>query len=209
MKTTFSIMLCSSIFAQQPNTNNDNIFQIVNPNYDLSPYTGMTKQHWKDAAMYLLDGAFGYINDLDNPMKFPKLSGKSYLTKDEQIPTEKLEGLCRTLFVAAPILKEQPDLVINNIKVADYYKYQIGKLVDPTSESFIVHGAKDGGPHQNLVEFGALAVSLLINPEVLWKPLPQFQKDALAKTMISYGDGPTVPSNWKFFNIFVLSFFKD
>ncbi len=27
--------------------------------------------------------------------------------------------------------------------------------------------------------------------------------------MLSYGDGPTVPSNWKFFNIFVLSFFKD
>lgn len=27
--------------------------------------------------------------------------------------------------------------------------------------------------------------------------------------MISYADGPTVPSNWKFFNIFVLSFFKD
>jgi len=27
--------------------------------------------------------------------------------------------------------------------------------------------------------------------------------------MISYGDGPTVPSNWKFFNIFVLSFFQS
>lgn len=27
--------------------------------------------------------------------------------------------------------------------------------------------------------------------------------------MLSYGDGPTVPSNWKFFNIFVLSFYKD
>jgi len=44
---------------------------------------------------------------------------------------------------------------------------------------------------------------------VLWKLLPQEQKDALAKSMLSYGDGPTVGSNWKFFNIFVLSFFKE
>lgn len=34
------------------------------------------------------------------------------------------------------------------------------------------------------------------------------QQDSLAATMLSYGDGKTVPSNWKFFNIFVLSFFK-
>jgi len=39
--------------------------------------------------------------------------------------------------------------------------------------------------------------------------LPQAQKDELAKIMLSYGDGPTVDSNWKFFNIFVLSFFKE
>ena len=65
------------------------------------------------------------------------------------------------------------------------------------------------GRSQNLVEYGAIAISLLTNPEVLWNPLPQDQKDALAKSMLSYGDGPTVSSNWKFFNIFVLSFFKE
>lgn len=54
-----------------------------------------------------------------------------------------------------------------------------------------------------------MALSLLVNPEVLWEPLPQQQKDELAKTMLSYGDGPTVDSNWKFFNVFVLSFFKE
>ena len=197
-----------SLFSQQKENTSD-VFQIKNPDYKISPYTGMTKQHWKDAALYLLEGAFSYIHTLDDPMKFPKQEGKSYPVNENQIPTEKLEGLCRTLFIASPLLKENPELVINNIKVADYYRYQIGKLTDPTSPSYIEPRAKNGGPSQKLVEFGALALSMLTNPDVLWKPLSQSQKDDLAKIMLSYGDGPTVDSNWKFFNIFVLSFFKE
>ncbi len=180
-----------------------------NKDFTLSPNTGITRKHWQDAALYMLQGAFGYINKLDDPMKFPKQPGVSYPRKDDQIPTEKLEGLCRTLFVAVPLLKENPELEIRSINVADYYRYQIGLLINPESPSFIKHRAKNGGPHQNLVEFGALAISLTAIPEVLWKPLRQSQKDSLAAVMLSYGDGPTVDSNWKFFNIFVLSFFKE
>lgn len=200
---------CNLTLLAQQKTTTSEVFQIVNPDYKLSPYTGMTKQHWKDAAMYLLDGAFSYVHSLDDPMKFPKQQGKSYPANEGQVPTEKLEGLCRTLFVASPLLKENPELLIHNIKVADYYRYQIAKLTDPASASYIEPRSKNGGPSQKLVEFGALAVSMLTNPEVLWKPLPQEQKDQLAKTMLSYGDGPTVDSNWKFFNVFVLSFFKE
>ncbi|MDO9153268.1 MAG: DUF2264 domain-containing protein [Paludibacter sp.] len=178
-------------------------------NYKLSPYSGITREHWKDAALYLLQGAFSYINGFDDPMKFSKQPGVSYPRKYDQIPTEKLEGLCRTLFVAVPLLKEKPELEINSIKVADYYRHQIGLLINPESPSYIKHRTKNGGAHQNLVEFGALAMSLTAIPEVLWEPLRQSQKDSLAAVMLSYGDGPTVDSNWKFFNIFVLSFFKD
>lgn len=204
----FAGIFSLSLFSQQKE-NTAAIFQIKKPDFNVSPHTGMTKQHWKDAAFYLLEGAFSYIHKLDDPMQFPKQEGKSYPSNPNQVPTEKLEGLCRTLFIASPLLKENPDLVINNIKVADYYRYQIAKLTDPNSPTYIEARAKNGGPSQKLVEFGALALSLLTNPEVLWKPLPQNQKDDLAKIMISYGDGPTVDSNWKFFNIFVLSFFKE
>lgn len=189
--------------------NGKTIFKLNKPNYQLSPKTGMTKQHWKDAAQYLLQGAFSYIHTLDDPMKFPKQAGKSYPRSESQVPTEKLEGLCRTLFIAAPLLKYNPNLEINHIKVADYYRYNIVKVTDSTSKSYIKPRSKNGGPSQNLVEFGALSLSLFAAPEVLWNPLTQQQKDALASLMLSYGDGPTVASNWKFFNIFVLSFFKD
>ncbi|MGQ1945538.1 DUF2264 domain-containing protein [Geofilum sp. OHC36d9] len=184
-------------------------FELVTPDYQTSPLTGMTRKHWKDAARYILNGAFSYVNDLDDPMKFPKQPGKSYPLKEAQIPTEKLEGLCRTLFIASPLLREDSALVLNNIKVADYYRHQLLNLIDSTKESYIAPRKKGQGPNQNLVEFGALSISLFMAPQVIWEPLPQDKKDAIAHLMLSYGDGPTVASNWKFFNIFVLSFFKD
>ncbi|MES2240289.1 MAG: DUF2264 domain-containing protein [Bacteroidota bacterium] len=208
LSLTILFSFSMSLFSQQKETAKE-VFQIVKPDYKLSPYTGMTKQHWKDAALYLLEGAFSYVHSLDDPMKFLKQEGKSYPSNEGQVSTEKLEGLCRTLFIASPLLKENPSLVINNIKVADYYRCQIAKLTDPSSPSYIEPRSKNGGASQKLVEFGALAVSMLTNPDVLWKPLPQVQKDALAKIMLSYGDGPTIDSNWKFFNVFVLSFFKE
>jgi len=199
--------LCFLKAENQPASSN--IYTIDKPDYHRSPLTGMTRQHWKDAATYLLTGAFSYIHNLDDAMKFPKQPGVSYPKDEGKVPTEKLEGLCRTLFLAAPLLREDSNIVINNIRVADYYRHQIGKLIDPTSPTYIKPRAKNGGPSQNLVEFGALAVSMFAAPEVLWYPLSQGQKDSLASIMLSYGDGPTVPSNWKFFNIFVLSFFQS
>ena len=217
MKLTTKFTLLSLLFflsvisvcAQGTPSSVQSVFELNRPDYKLSPKTGMTRQHWKDAALYMLKGAFGYIHQMDDPMKFPKQPGISYPRTDDQIPTEKLEGLSRTLFVAAPLLKENPELVVNNIKVAEYYRHQMCNLINPSSPSFIKHRAKNGGPHQNLVEFGAMAISMTAIPDVLWKPLPQQQKDSLAALMLSYADGPTVDSNWKFFNIFVLSFFKS
>ena len=177
--------------------------------HQLSPYTGMTRQHWKEAGLFLLSGAFSYIHNLDDPMKFPKQPGKSYPKDDAVNSTEKLEGLCRTMFIATPLLKENPNLKINNISVAAYYRHQLTLLLDSSTNIYVPHLKKNGGASQTLVEFGGLAVSLFAAPEVYWNPLPQATKDALANTMLSYGNGPTIDMNWRFFNIFILSFFKS
>lgn len=182
-------------------------FTVPQPDYKLSPYTGMTRQGWIDAAEYLLSGAFTYVRDLDDPMYFPKQFDKTYPNHENQVATAKLEGFCRTLFIAAPLLRENPELTINGIKVADYYRHQLLNLIDPESPAYIRH--RDGGPSQILVEFGALAISLTAAKDVLWDPLTQAQKDELAATMLSYGNGPTIGSNWMFFNVFVISFFKE
>ena len=182
-------------------------FTPPSPDYKLSPYTGLTRDGWIAAAKYLLDGAFTYIRDLDDPMYFPKQLEKTYPRNEGEVPTAKLEGLCRTLFIAAPLLREDPGLTLNGIRVADYYRHQLASLIDPESPSFIP--LRTGGPSQILVEFGALAISLSVAKDILWNPLPQNQKDQLAATMLSYGNGPTIGSNWMFFNVFVISFFKE
>ena len=217
MKIAFSKMtkgLLLFVFLVSLNANaslsqakNDSVFHLVKPDYQLSPLTGMTRQHWMDAATYLLDGAFSYIHTLDEPMRFPKQPGKSYPTDGKFNKTENLEGLCRTMFVAIPLLKENPDLVLNGIKVGDYYRQQLRNMSDPSKSGYIQH--LKGGPSQTLVEFGALALSLTVMPEIIWEPLTQKEKDDLAALMLSYGNGPTIGSNWRFFNIFVMSFFKN
>ena len=214
-----SLLLCSrylqaqsvspdSLASLQKQVNGKQVFQINQPDFKLSPNTGLNRKHWKESGLYLLDGAFSYIHKMDDQMAFPKQPGKSYPKDGVHTPTEMLEGLCRTLFIATPLLKEDPSLVLNNIKVADYYRYQIGKLLDTASATYIKPRIK-GGPSQILVEFGGLSVSLFAAPEILWDPLPKAIKDSLAARMLSYGNGPTYNMNWRFFNIFIMSFFKS
>ena len=193
-------LLGGSVAAQE------NVFTVQQPDYQRSPYTGMTRQHWIQAGEYLLQGAFNYIHTLDDQMYFPKQLDKTYPNNDGQVPVAKLEGLARTLFVAA-LLKDNPDLVMNGIKVADYYRHQLVNLSNPKSKSYIPH--RKGGPSQTLLELGSLAISMKAAQAILWDPLTKSQKDSLAATMLSYGEGPTIGSNWMFFNVFILSFMKD
>lgn len=185
----------------------NNVFTVLQPNFEKSPYTGMTRKHWIMAAEYLLKGAFSYIHTLDDQMYFPKQLTKTYPNDAGQIPVAKLEGLARTLFVAAPLLRNNPDLIMNGINVADYYRHQLVSISNPKSNSFIPH--RKGGASQTLLELGSLAISMKAAQAVLWDPLTKAQKDSLAATMLSYGEGPTIGSNWMFFNVFILSFLKD
>ncbi len=199
------MLLLLSVRAQQT----ADVFQIVHPDYQRSPETGVSREHWKDAARYLLEGAFRHVPHMDSPMQFPKQAGRSYPRDGKHTATEKMEGLCRTLFVAIPLLREEPGIQIAGIDLGAYYRHQLKRMLDPSSDTYIEPLPAKGGPSQKLVEFGGLAVSLAAAPEVLWDPLDQQTKDALAKTMLSYGNGPTIDMNWRFFNIMILSFFNE
>ncbi len=202
--TFFCLFFALGCYAD---TANREIFQVNHPDYTKSPYTGLTRQHWIEAGEYLLKGAFSYIHCLDDQMYFPKQLEKTYPRDEKQMPVAKIEGLARTLFVAAPLLKNNPDLTINGIRVADYYRHQLVSLCDSTSKSYIPYCP--GHPSQTLLELGSLCISMKGAQNVLWDPLTQEQKDQLASLMISYGEGPSIGSNWMFFNVYILSFFKD
>ena len=187
--------------------NLDAPFSITQPDYTLSPYTGLTRRHWQEAARHLLRGAFSYIHSVDDCMYFPKQLDKTYPRNEDAVAVAKLEGLCRTLFVAAPLLREDPGLEISGICVADYFRHQIAGMTRPGSTSYVM--PRPTGPSQTMLELGALAMSLKVAQNVLWDPLPQAERDALATLLRNYGEGPTIESNWRFFNVFLMSFLKD
>ncbi len=200
-KLLFTLLACITVCSVSAKT-----FKVENPDKKLSPYTGVTREHWKQAAEYLLDGAFAYVNDIKDPMNLPKQEGKSYPHDEGGVPTSRMEAMCRTMFLAGPLLKENPDLTLHGIKVGDYYRYQMASFLDPKSPVYLPPKRGGGNGGQKLVELGGLSVSLLMAPEVFWTPLPQEVRDSLAAVMLTYGEGGTIDMNWRFFNMCILSF---
>ncbi len=201
-----SLLMFLPLLAQAAEQPKNNIFEVENPDTKLSPYTGMTRDHWKQAAQYLLNGAFQYVNDIKQPFDLPKQEGKSYPRNAGGVPTSRMEALCRTMFLAGPLLKENPDLTLHGVRVGDYYRYQIASFLDPKSPIFLPEKRGGGNGGQKLVELGGLAVSLLMAPEVFWTPMPKDTRDKLAAVFKTYAEGETIDMNWRFFNQCLLSF---
>lgn len=196
-----------SCFGLGATETSETVFVLKNKNMSLSPYTGMTREHWKEAALYLLEGAFSYVKSPEDPLDFPKQPGKSYPRTPSQEPVARLEALCRTMFLAGPLLKEDPELRVNGILLGDYYRRQLELMLQPGTPVYVPMNPpkKNGG--QRLVELGGLALSFMMVPEIFWNPLSQEVKDSLAVRMLSYGEGGTYECNWRFFNVNIMSFF--
>ena len=63
-----AILGCTAPASAQvatPTHSIEQTFTLKQPDFRLSPYTGMTRQSWIEAAEYLLDGAFTYIRTPD------------------------------------------------------------------------------------------------------------------------------------------------
>lgn len=204
MKKLFSLLILA-LFAVSVSAKT---FTIANPDKKQSPFTGMTRQHWMQAAQYLLEGPFAYVNNIQSPMDLPKQEGKSYPHNDRDVPTARMEAMCRTMFLAGPLLKENPDLTLHGIKVGDYYRYQIQSFLNPKSPVYLPKHKGKGHGGQKLVELGGLAVSLLMAPEIFWDPIPQADRDSLAAVFKTYAEGGTIDMNWRFFNMCLLSFLQ-
>lgn len=59
----------------------ENIFTVRQPDYQKSPYTGMTRRHWVQAGEYLLKGAFQLYTYTGRPDVFPETTGKDISEK--------------------------------------------------------------------------------------------------------------------------------
>ena len=187
--------------------------------YNLSPYTGMTRQSWIDAGEFFLTGIFGNIKDFDDPVVMPRKETKvTYPHSPDAVwefKAEYFEGLTRSFFIAAPLIHENPKLTINGYSIKDYYKSHVLRSCTIGDEQSVgryeelVALSKDPNPFrafQQTVETCALVICLWVCKEEIWDTYTKEEKDLIADFLLDYGKGNTVPQNWRLFNMLDLAF---
>lgn len=191
--------------------------------YDLSPYTGLTRQSWIEAGIYLMEGIFQHIKDFEDPIVMPRKETEiTYphlkASKEQQAVERKaeiFEGLTRSMFIAAPLIHDNPELTVCGYKLREYYKNQILRICMPKDEMFIgyyedqqrISGTKDPfRTFQQTVETCALVICLWVSKAEIWDTYTKSEKDTIAKLLDNYAHANTVPQNWRLFNMLDMAF---
>jgi len=187
-------------------------YEVWAPDFDLSPYTGMTKRHYIECAKYLLERAFKYVDSIGTPLSFPPVPGKTYPQPDDpawRYRSLEFEALERTLTLAGPLMHVDPEVSIRNIKLKDYYALQFYNALTPGHpNSLPLPEQLPDSTYQFTCEFGGLFKTLLLFPDVLWPYYTPKQKDEMAITISKWAHHRTTQNNWRIFNIVTLSFLK-
>lgn len=199
------------------------------PNYtdfNLSPFTGMTRKSWVDAGKYLLEGIFRHIPDLDSPVLVPRREMKityphpSAPKERQELErrAEIFEGLARSFLLGSVLIKEEPDLELCGIPLSEYYKRQILRCVTRGDELYVgnytelveLSGTKD--PFccfQQTVETCALVTGLWASREQIWDRFSPEEKGRVTDFLSDYAHANTAPQNWRFFNMLDLAFLSN
>lgn len=189
-------------------------FKTENPDYTLSPFTGMTRRHWKAAALHLLEGVFSHIENIEQAPAFPKRLEKTYPQPGDpawKTRAMQLEGIVRTLNVAAPLIEEDPALEINGINLRNYYARHIVGMCRRDGPQSVprLSDFDDKIPKQMICEFGGLPVGLMMARKNLWEHFSPEERDIVADALSDYGHGDVPRNNWRYFNVMMLSFLKN
>ncbi|HZH71027.1 MAG TPA: DUF2264 domain-containing protein, partial [Mariniphaga sp.] len=187
-------------------------FHPENPDYNKSPYTGMTRKHYIELAKYLLERAFTHIQSIDDPLTFPPVAGKSYPQPNDpdwRYRALEFEALERTFTLAGPLIYVEPEVEIKGIKLRDYYKQQIyNTFTSGHSNSLPLPEDLPDSTYQFTCEFGGLFKTLLLLPDTVWNQYSEEQKNEMVVTISKWAHHRTTQNNWRIFNIITLSFLK-
>ena len=191
--------------------------------YDLSPYTGLTRESWIEAGEYLLEGVFRHVKSMDDPIVVPRQDEKityPHLNASEEVQlterkAEMFEGLTRTFFIAAPLIHDNPKLQICGYDLREYYKNQILRSCTKTDSIYvgdyetlqaINNNANPFHSYQQTVETCALVIGLWMTKEEIWDFYQQDEKDTIAAVLSSFAHSSTYPNNWRLFNMLDMAF---
>lgn len=198
-------------------------FKAKQTDYELSPYTGLTRESFIEAGEYLLEGIFRHIKSFDAPVvvarqetavTYPHLNASEETRRAEE-KAEIFEGLTRSMFIAAPLIHDNPELTVCGYCLRDYYKNQILRVCtkdDPffvgtyeTLQEMTGHADKFRA-FQQTVETCALVICLWVCREEIWDTYTKAEKDIIAGFLSDFAHANTVPQNWRLFNMLDLAF---
>lgn len=189
-----------------------NAFKVKDPDFELSPFTGMTKQHYIDLAKYMLERAFTHIDSIETPLNFPIIPGKTYPqpnAPDWRYRSAEFEALERTFTLAGPLIHVDPETTINGINLRDYYCLQLYRAFTPGNiNSLPFPEDLPDSNYQFTCEFGGLFKTLLLMPDTVWNHFTEEQKAEMIPTISKWAHHRTTQNNWRIFNIVTLSFLK-
>ena len=190
-----------------------------NPDFELSPYTGLTRKHWIDAGKYILEGVFRHVRTMDSPVLVPRyeteITYPNSHTPAWKVQAEYYEGLARSFFIAAPLISIEPELEIAGKSMREYYKDHILRSCTPGDEQYVLSYSdmdRDTAPtfglhtYQQTVETCAIVIGLATTKTEIWDTYSEEEKDRIASFIRDYAEGTTATQNWRLFNMLDLAF---
>ncbi len=198
-------------------------FEIKNPNYKLSPFTGLTREHWINAGKFLLDSVFSNVKDFNAPIvververkiTYPHLNlnySKEAIIREEK--AQRFEGLARSFLIASLLINDNPNITCNGFLLREYYKNQILLAVQREGENSIgwysdVITSSSTSIVQQTVESAGLCVGLYNCKDYIWNTYSTQEKNLILDFISEYAYGNTNGNNWQFFNMLDLAFLK-
>ena len=160
----------------------------------LSPYTGLTREHWSAYADYLLQSAHRYATDDHANLHLPGASS-AYGPR-----SDSLEAFARTFLLASFRIKGDPE---GTGWIADWYARGLDAGTNPANPD---RWPTPGELGQAKVEAASLAVGLALTREVLWDKLPQRVQEQLIAWFETVIGEEYPPINWVWFQIVVETF---
>ena len=187
--------------------------------FELSPYTGLTRKHWIDAGKYILEGVFRNVKTMDSPVLVPRyeteITYPNSHTPAWKVQAEYYEGLARSFFIVAPLISIDPDLVIAGKEMRTYYRNQILRSCTPGDPLYVLSYSdmdKDSSPsfelhtYQQTVETCAIVIGLAASRKAIWDTYSEEEKDRIAGFIRDYAEGTTATQNWRLFNMLDMAF---
>ncbi len=192
-------------------------FTVENPDYKVSPYTGMGREHWLDACEFLLEGIFSNLSSAEELPLCRRVEFRVSYPSENSSPTkiyaEKFEGLARSFLLAAPLLRSRPDCAVKGIPVAAYYKEQILAAVTKGHRNYLLDwdeltelAAEGETAFQHTCECASLVIGLDQCRSVIWDTYTEEERKRIGDYLTGFGINRTGAHNWRLFNMLILGF---